>query len=289
MIDLDQLAAFVAIAERRTVTAAALKLHRSQSAVSRRLALLEDALGAQLFDRRGTKLALTDVGRAFMPFAERALAAVASGREAAVAQREPRAGTVSIAIVGTLVDADLARALAGASSGVTRFRVLTGTSTEVSRMVRRGEVNLGVRYLADGDAEIVSEPIGVERMRVVRSPALEDCDRARWIGFPLTRTSKDDFGRLLQRRLAPLGVDYSEVMTVDSLTAQKRLVEAGLGIALLPQSSVTGELQRETLVVAEMPAVETTIPIVLVSRRKGYLSPAASDLAAMLGRAFPRD
>ena len=286
MFDLDQLAAFVAIADRGTVTAAALKLHRSQSAVSRRLALLEDALGAPLFDRRGVTLALTDVGRAFMPYAERALAAVADGERAAGEQRTPGAGSVSLALVGTLVDAGIASALAEQQRRSPRMSVLTGTSSEVSRLVRRGEAHLGVRYLADSDAELVSEPIGVERLCVVKAATPELRAPMRWIGFPLTRTTKDDFGRLLQRQLSAIGERYADVMTVDSLSAQKRLVEVGLGIALLPLRSVQDELQRGSLVLADMPAMATTIPVCLVFRQNGYLSPAARELAALLGRAF---
>lgn len=286
MIDIDQLAAFVAIAERGTVTAAALQLHRSQSAISRRLSTLEDALGAPVFDRKGATLMLTDVGRAFLPFAERALAAVASGREAANAEREAGAGTVALAIVGSLVDAAFARALSDFSIGSERLRVLTGTSGHVSRLLRQGAANLGVRYLEDEDPEVESQPIGCERMCVVQSPHHAYDDAPRWIGFPLTRSSKDDFGRLLERKLAAAGAGYADVMTVDSLSAQKRLVEVGLGIALLPLSSVRDELERGTLMVAERPDMQATMPICLIRRRNGYQSPAAEELAATLRAAF---
>jgi DNA-binding transcriptional LysR family regulator len=83
-----------------------------------------------------------------------------------------------------------------------------------------------------------------------------------------------------------------EVMTVDSLSAQKRLVEVGLGVALLPESSVRDELTRGTLVRLDMPRVSTSIDIHLVHRREGYLNPAAQDVIALLRGAFasqPRD
>jgi DNA-binding transcriptional LysR family regulator len=289
MIDLDQLNAFIAIAERGTVTAAARKLHRTQSAISRRLALLEDALGAKLFDRRGAKLALTDGGRAFLPFAESALAAVVSGREAVRAQLAPEAGSVSIAIVGTLVEAPLAQALRKLPRAGLEVTVLTATSAEVSRLVRRGDANLGVRYLADDeDRELVCEPLGVERMCVVASANEAPLDQPpRWIGFP-ARTTKEDLGLLLRRQLLAAGAGAVSVMAVDSLSAQKRLVEAGIGIALLPESSVRDELARGTIVIVEMPRVATTIEVQLVHRRDGYLSPAARNLMTVLKRAWKR-
>ena len=273
MIDLDQLSAFVTIAERGTVTSAARKLHRTQSAISRRLSLLEDALGAQLFDRRGAALALTDAGRAFLPFAESALAAVASGRDA-----------VSIAIVGTLVEAPLAQALRELPS--LALSVLTASSAEVSRLVRCGEANLGLRYFEDADGDLTSELLGLENLCVVASPAATPATTQRWIGFPFTRSFKEDFGRLLEQQLTAAGMRGAEVMAVDSLSAQKRLVEVGLGLALLPESSVREELARGTLVVVDMPSMATTIPIHLVQRRVGYKSPAAGELIAVLKQVF---
>jgi len=75
-------------------------------------------------------------------------------------------------------------------------------------------------------------------------------------------------------------------MEVDSLSAQKRLVEAGFGVALLPKSSVTEELSAGTLKVLRMPRLSTTIPVTIVHRRRGYLSPAARALLALLTDAW---
>jgi DNA-binding transcriptional LysR family regulator len=286
MIDLDQLSAFIAISEGGTVTAAARKLHRTQSAISRRLALLEDALNARLFDRRAAKLALTDCGRAFLPFAESALAAIASGRAAVQQQLEPNRGSVSVAIVGTLVEMQLAQALRQLPNAHVGVSVLTAASADVSRLVRQGRAHLGVRYFEDDDPELVCTRLGVERMLVVASPQHRSALAApRWIGFPL-RTAKEDLGRLLHQQLTAAGMSSTEVMVVDSISAQKRLVEVGLGIALLPETSVRDELERGVLVSLDLERVTTAIEIHLVHRRAGYLSPAARNLITLLKRTF---
>lgn len=95
-----------------------------------------------------------------------------------------------------------------------------------------------------------------------------------------------DLGRLLAQQLAAARIRSPEVMAVDSLSAQKRLVEVGLGVALLPERRVRDELARGTLVRLDMPRVSTTIDIQLVHRREGFLSPAARDIIATLRRAF---
>ena len=49
---------------------------------------------------------------------------------------------------------------------------------------------------------------------------------------------RDSFAHVVARQLASAGLDDVPVMAIDSMTAQKRLIEAGIGIALLPESSV---------------------------------------------------
>jgi len=51
----------------------------------------------------------------------------------------------------------------------------------------------------------------------------------------------------LERLLAPIGVDEVKITLIDSLTAQKRLVQAGFGLALVPESSVRDEPQTRQL------------------------------------------
>ena len=84
------------------------------------------------------------------------------------------------------------------------------------------------------------------------------------------------------RQLVRAGLDAAEVVVIDSLTAQKRLAQAGFGLALVPASSVRDELRRGLLVELDVPAMRTAIPIVAVHRRNGYLSPAALALLELL-------
>ena len=84
---------------------------------------------------------------------------------------------------------------------------------------------------------------------------------------------REQFGRLLATRLARAGLEPPNVMIVDSLSAQKRLVEAGLGLGFLPYSSVRREVEEGALVTVHMPSVSTRIAVSLVHRRASYLSP----------------
>jgi len=88
-MDLEEIRTFVAIAELGSFTGAGRRLHRSQPAISRRLALLEQALAAPLIERIRGRAQLTAAGQAFLPHAEAALAALQDGQEAVHGRRVP--------------------------------------------------------------------------------------------------------------------------------------------------------------------------------------------------------
>ena len=69
---------------------------------------------------------------------------------------------------------------------------------------------------------------------------------------------------------------------VDSLTAQKRLVEAGFGLALLPESGIAEELMRGAIGTIRIGDLNASRPIVAVTRRGGYLSLAGKRLLEIL-------
>src|SRR5215831_9043813 len=106
-MDLDQVEAFVAIVRRGGFTRASSILHLSQPAISRRVHLLEQALGAPLFERMPSGAVLTDAGRAFLPHAEALLASMRDGIDAVGALFGTSRGAVTLAVVGTLASTSL--------------------------------------------------------------------------------------------------------------------------------------------------------------------------------------
>lgn len=292
---LDQVEAFVGIVRRGGFTRASAALHLSQPAISRRVHLLERELGAPLFERLRSGAVLTDAGRAFLPHAEALLASIRDGIDAVGALRGTDRGAVTLAVVGTLASTSLTdrlRRFREAYPGID-LRVRTALSREVSELVRRGDATLGLRYDADPHPELVSTPVHDEPMvpvcsahhRLARARRVDARALAgeRWITFP-TRPgpAREPYAAALERGLATVGASASELIPIDSLTAQKRMVEAGFGLALLQESSVDEELRAGTLRALRIPAMRVTIPVVLIHRRRAYVSGAAQALMAML-------
>lgn len=109
-----------------------------------------------------------------------------------------------------------------------------------------------------------------------------------WVAFAVRPVaSGESYAQFLMERLAALGLGDAEIIPIDSLTAQKRLVEAGFGLGLLPESSVEEELRVGTLRALRIAAMRLAVPVVLVHRRRAYLSGAARALMALLAERRP--
>jgi DNA-binding transcriptional LysR family regulator len=217
------------------------------------------------------------------------------GISAVDALRGTSRGALSLALVGTLASTTLTGCLRRFREGhpAVDLRLRTALSAEVSALVRRGDATLGLRYEADPDPDVVSSVIHDEPMLPVCSPR-HRLARARrvdpsalagepWIAFPPRRGAvREPYSSALDQRLAAAGLAAAEVIPIDSLTAQKRMVEAGFGMAVLPASSIDEELRAGTLTVLRASALTATIPVVLIHRRRAFQSGATRALIAAL-------
>src|SRR5688500_7504334 len=155
-MDSDALGTFLTVHRLGGISNAAKALHRSQPAISRRIALLEQELGVPLFERVAGRMLLSDAGRVMVPFAERAVAAARDAENAVRALATPNAGPVALAIVGTLAGAALSKIMKrfAQTHADAELSLRTATSAEVSELVRRGEATIGLRYDHDRSRDL---------------------------------------------------------------------------------------------------------------------------------------
>ncbi|WP_295534869.1 LysR family transcriptional regulator [uncultured Pseudacidovorax sp.] len=244
--DLQQLQAFVAVADRAGFRAAAEDLHLSPAALSRRIDRLEQLLGARLFERTTRAVQLTRAGEAFLPRARLALddleAAVLGIHE--IAARH--AGRVSVACIPTIATTRMPGAIDGFSRRMplVKVRLMDGGMDEVAAAVRTGEADFGLGFSGVSDPGLAFEPL-VEDHYVLairrdhplarkRAPTLALFAQERWLAVARTSGNR----RLLDAALDVTGrppVAWLEVGHVSTLLA---MVEAGLGVGLVPALAV---------------------------------------------------
>jgi DNA-binding transcriptional LysR family regulator len=253
-VQLAQVEGFVEVARQGTLSRAAEGLFVTQPALTARLQALEAEIGAPLFRRTRRGMELTEAGRAFLPYAERALTALREGGELVGELGRGIAGELVIGAapgVGTYVLPQLLVRFTEHNPNV-RLVVRTGHSEEVLGMVLRNEIDVGlVRELRHPLVE--SQPLYEDELVLVVEPghsfaetgriALEAISGERLILFDRTSSYYDLTNALFREAgVAPRGI-----MELDNIDAAKQMVEQGLGVALLPGTAVSAELEAGTL------------------------------------------
>jgi DNA-binding transcriptional LysR family regulator len=272
---LSQIEGFVETARRGSVSRAAGSLFVTQPALTARLKSLERQLGMPLFVRTGRGVRLTDAGRAFLPYAQRALEAVGEGRRHVGDVARGGAGELALgaapAVSTYVLPAILERFHVDHPN--VQLAVRTGHSEEVLELVLREQVQIGlVRALRHPDIESV--PLYEDELVLVADPGhrfavageirVEEMTEEQLILFDRTSSYHDVTSAFFREA----GVVPRGVMELDNIDATKKMVRQGLGVALLPHTAVAEELEAGTLTPVDIvDATPVRRRIVAVRRR----------------------
>ncbi|HUH15241.1 MAG TPA: LysR family transcriptional regulator [Gaiellaceae bacterium] len=291
---LAQIEAFLTVAERRSVSAAAGVLYVTQPALTTRLKNLERELGVDLFARTSRGMRLTAEGRAFRPHAQRALQSLAAGRELLRERREGRVGELIVGAapaISTYVLPLVLRTFQASFPNV-HLIVRTGHSEDVLELVLREQVQIGlVRDLPH--PAVTSTPLYEDEIVLVVHPehrlagetsiAVQELGDERLILFD--RTSS--YFVLTSAFFREAGVVPRGVMELDNVDATKKMVEHGLGIAFLPYTAVREELADGSLREVAIQGYEPVRRPIVALRRRDAVVP--EDLVEGLLGAVDRD
>jgi len=292
-LDIDGVQAFVLVAELGGFHKAAEKLHLSQTALSRRIQKLERYLGLRLLDRTTRSVALTRVGREFLPRATRVVDDLAGSLARLKEIARDASGDVVVACVPSMAYQQLPhviRTYVERHPG-NRVRLLDRSSTQVAEAVRSGEAELGIGLQLGPDPYLVVETMLRDPFVLYcRSdhPASERKEIA-WKElrhYDLVAISGASGNRaLLDRQLQRHGIDLHGRFEVEHPSTAVSLVAAGVGAAVLPASILLADsfpdVRRVRL---SQPVVQRTI--LRFVRRGVTLSPAAQAFHDMLSGAL---
>jgi len=293
--ELADLRGFVAVAELGGFRAAAESLPLSQPALSRRIEKLEKALGARLFDRTTRRVTLTGVGRDFWPKARALLDGLEQSLLGIQEFATARMGEVTIACVSSAVYYFLPRVVRRYHEmypGI-RLRILDDGANEVMSRVLRGEADFGVYFLGTQEPEVDFQPILRERFVAAcrRDHPLARRRKVTWAelsNYDYMTVSNSSGNRLLiDAALANYASRPRWLYEVRHVATLLGLVEAGLGIAAVPQLAMP-ESGHPTLASVSLTEPLLTRTLGLIRRRGHSLSPAAQQLYTLIEEARPR-
>jgi len=285
---LDELQAFVAVADKASFRAAAEELSISPPALSRRIDKLEAALGSRLLDRTTRRVFLTNVGRQFLEEARAAL----DGLEDAVLRLADNAslrrGQVTVACLPSVAHHVLPPVLKRFADQFpsVRIRVVDESANAVLTSVLSGDADFGVNFVGVQEPDIGFEALRQEDyvLAMRRDHPWAHRGSIAWEELAdekMVAVSRQSGNRLLlDSALSSLRRPPSAFYEVNHVTGALALVEAGLGLAALPDLS----LPKTHATLKGIPLVEPGIHrlLGLIVRKDRPLQPAAAMLYGML-------
>lgn len=300
-LPLHVLPTFCTVARQPNLRAAALALHLTHSAVSQQIKLLEERLGAPLFDRRGRRLVLNAAGQALLDAAEPALERLRQGAEAVRSATRGEQQTLRLSTIPSFAQRWLLPRMARWRERHPALVLELHTSQQVVDLVRDG-FHAAVRQ-GNGPWK------GLEAERLFHSPLVPvgaPAAAARLAGLGAAALADEpllgDAG-IWGRWFAHAGhtVPVRPVASFNDAGLMLQAAEQGLGITLARDLLVADALREGRLVRLDGPALEdeTVLPLWLVyppslatsagiAALRGWLRDELADSAAWLrGRAPP--
>jgi DNA-binding transcriptional LysR family regulator len=275
-MDLRTMECFLAVVEEGAITRAAERLHMSQPPLTVRLKTLEAELGVELLHRHGRGVEPTAAGRVFAERARRLLAELDSTAEAVRSVGHGISGHLTIAI-GSSVAPSLLANLVGQLSSQAPEVSLTITDRHDAAVLDRvghGEADAGLLHLAPLEAAARArtletavasrEPLVAVLREDHPGAAAERADLSVLTSESLIAPSRASAPGLHAQLLATWtanGGEDDRVRETDSTTTTLALVQAGLGMTMMPAAlaDVAWRGLRTLPLRQHHPAIETAI------------------------------
>jgi DNA-binding transcriptional LysR family regulator len=285
-MQINQINAFLAIAELESFSLAAERLHITQPAVSKRIHQLETIVNASLFDRIGKRSILTPNGKAFKPHAERILQELKTFRTGLSRQQATPSGSLSFATSHHIGLHRLPHTLRQFKIRYPRVDLDLHfmDSEDACAAIANSELELAIVTLPEhSDERLLCEPIWIDRLVVVMAadhPLAVDSKMSPTtllahaailpsIGTFTRRIINNLFAGDEQRLNIILETNYLETIKV--------MVSANLGWSILPESMVDSTLVRHNL-----PGLDIKRPLGIVTRQNRTLSLSSSAMIDLL-------
>jgi DNA-binding transcriptional LysR family regulator len=281
-MELNQLETFLAVAEERSFSRAAVRLHRTQPAVSQVIRKLESSVGETLFDRAARDGSLTAAGVLLRDYAQRLMAL---RREATSA-------------LGELKSLERGRLQLAANEYTCMYllpaidafwREFPNINVTVHRMLAsRIPEELNLRTFELGVISFRPDPVQFRTIAVygdslafivgphhplatARRVSINDLGKETFIAHNVTSPLRRKVIEAFQHYRTPLNMGI-ELPTIEAI---KHFVAMGNGVALVPHLAVARELETGDLVRVTVDELEMRKVLRLVHRRQATLSYAA--------------
>jgi DNA-binding transcriptional LysR family regulator len=285
---INQINAFLAIAELESFSLAAERLHVTQPAVSKRIRQLETDIKVPLFDRIGKRSVLTPNGKTFKPHAERILQELKSFRTGLSRQQATPSGSLSFATSHHIGLHRLPQTLREFKIQYPRVDLDLHfmDSEDACAAIAANELELAIVTLPEHrDERLDCEAIWVDRLVVVLAAdhtlaGASDISPEDLLQHPAILPSIGTFTRKIINGLFAGKQDrLNIILETNYLETIKVMASANLGWSILPES-----MADSTLVSHPLRGLDVRRPLGIVTRSKRTLSLSSSAMIELLRR-----
>lgn len=290
-ITLKQFRYFLAVSETASVAAAARMINIAQSAVTKSIQELEDALGVKLFERTAKGMTLTQDGHRFQTSARKVIAAVAEAGQLERGKPETLSGSLTVGVTSLVAGYYLAELFARfqRSHPSVTISVVEDAPQFLEHLLINGEVDLAIMV-----SNALGEPQALEVEALTRSPnrvwmasghalaektelTLQEC-----AAYPQVVLEADRVENVMNALWSRHGLRPPVLMRSSSLEAVRSLVGIGAGIALLPDFLYRPwTLDAEHVEARSLRDASPTIDVGLVWRRGSRSRPVVTEFIAL--------
>lgn len=295
MLDLNDLYLYVQVVDHRGFAPAGRALGIPKSRLSRRIALLEERLGARLLQRSTRSFSVTEIGQEYYRRCVAMLVEADSAQELIErAQSAPR-GSVRISCPIALLNARVAPMLTRFMTQCPQVQVQLEASNRHVDVIREGfDLALRARFPPLEDSDLVARTLARSAQFLVASPECVahqgaprvPADLAAWPSFDLGPPQREHVWALRHVDGAKARVMHRPRLVTDDMATLRNAALAGLGVVLLPDMVVQDDLDTGRLVqlLPDWQAAPATVQVVFPSRRG--LIPAVRALLDFLVEEF---
>jgi DNA-binding transcriptional LysR family regulator len=279
-MDFDQLRLFVDLVREQSFTRVAEQNFVTQPAVSLSLQKLEDELGVRLLERTTRRVLVTEEGRILHQYARDILE---KAQEARLMLRERQDKVMGDLRLATVHSVGLYALPAPLKEFIRRYPEVTPhidyrAAEHVYHRVVEGEADLGLVAYPEARSNLVVVPFLEDELVVVCSPEhalagrksvpLQALDGHRFVGFQAEIPTRKATDALLEGA----GVRVEVRMECDNIEVLKKMVEVGLGLALVPDLAVRSEVRAGTLRALRISDQAVRRPLAIIHRKSRMLS-----------------
>ncbi len=281
-MDLDQLHTFLEIVRLKSFSKAAQTVYRTQPAISAQVRQLEQELNTTLFDRLGTKIALTAAGRIFAEYAEKILDLRRQAQDSInELERTPRGELIIAANEATCIYV-LPTVFSEYKKQFPNVQLLVDRSygARVVQAVMENMADFGITQLPVEEKKLQVAKVHADEIKLIvpadhplasrRTATCRDL-----LNAPLLLPKSGTTRARINVWMEEVESDVSISMELDSTEMMKRFVMAGLGLSFLAASHIEEEVAAGRLAAVSLAPEPMMRTLGLIYRKDKALSKAA--------------